>query len=263
VLQGNNLRSLLFNLFVNDLHERNRSRENSVTLNSTEFSCLLYADDLVLLASNPKSLQHNINILNNYCNEWHLKVNLKKTKIVTFSNSGRKCKHLFQYDDSVIENASNYNYLGIKLTSSGTFTYGQKELVSKARKAAFRISKNLNHPFCGVNLMMKLFDALILYGSEIWGNNYITETFHNRFFKSVLGLSRNASNSATLGDLGRLFIDIAILKFWLHIVNDKCRQLVKETYISEVKQNSNWTAYIRNLLCKTGLLYICQNPSAI
>jgi hypothetical protein len=72
---------------------------------------------------------------------------------------------------------------------------------------------------------MKLFDALILYGSEIWGNNYITETFHNRFFKSVLGLSRNASNSATLADLGRfpmqIFIDIAILKFWLHIVNDK------------------------------------------
>jgi hypothetical protein len=53
----------------------------------------------------------------------------KKTKIVTFSNSGRKCKHLFQYDDSVIENVSNYNYLGIKFNSSGTFTYAQKELV--------------------------------------------------------------------------------------------------------------------------------------
>jgi hypothetical protein len=104
VLQGNNFNPHLFNLFVNDLHERIRSRENSVALNSTEFSCLLYVDDLVLLASNPKSLQHNINKLNNYCNECHLKVNLKRTKIVTFSNSGRKCKHLFQYDDSVIEN---------------------------------------------------------------------------------------------------------------------------------------------------------------
>ena len=104
-LQGNNWESLLFNLFVNDLHERIHSCENSVTLNSTEFSCLLYADDLVLLASNPKSLQHNINILNNYCNDWHLRVNLKKTKIVTFSNSGRKCKHLFQYDDSVTASA--------------------------------------------------------------------------------------------------------------------------------------------------------------
>jgi hypothetical protein len=44
--------------------------------------------------------------------KWHLKVNLKKTKIVTFNNSDRKCKHLFQYDDSVIENVSNYSYLG-------------------------------------------------------------------------------------------------------------------------------------------------------
>ena len=120
--------------------------------------------------------------------------------------------------------------------------------------------------------MMKLFDALIkpiiFYDSEIWGtgNNCITETFHNRCCKSVLGLSRNASNSTTLGDLGRfsmqIFIDIAILKFWLHIVNDKCRHLVKEAYISEVKQNSNWTAYVRNPLCKNGSLYIWQNPSA-
>lgn len=127
---------------------------------------------------------------------------------------------MFQCDDSVIENVSNYNYLGIKFTSSGTFTYAQKELVSKARKAVFKIS---NHPVCDVNLMVKLFDALIkpiiLYGSEIWGigNNCITETFHNRFCKSALGLSRNASNSPTLGDLGRfpiqISIGIAILKF--------------------------------------------------
>ena len=82
----------------------------------------------------------------------------------------------------------------------------------------------------------------------------------------MLGLSRNASNSATLGDLGRfpmeIFIDIAILKIWLHIVNNKCRHLVKEAYISEIKQNSNWTAYVRHLLCKNRLLYIWQNPSA-
>ena len=83
----------------------------------------------------------------------------------------------------------------------------------------------------------------------------------------MLGLSRNASNSATLGDFGtfpnaNIFIDIAILKIWLHIVNNKCRHLVTEAYISEVKQNSNWTAYVRHLLCKNRLLYIWQNPSA-
>jgi hypothetical protein len=80
---------------------------------------------------------------------------------------------------------------------------------------------------------MLLFDALIkpiiLYGSEIWGtgNNCITETFHNRFCKSMLGLSRNATNSTTLGDLGRfpmqIFIDIAILKVCplLHYILNK------------------------------------------
>ena len=31
--------------------------------------------------------------------------------------------------DFILENVSNYNYLGIKFTSSGTFTYAQKELV--------------------------------------------------------------------------------------------------------------------------------------
>jgi hypothetical protein len=84
---------------------------------------------------------------------------------------------VFTFSTAVTE--SNYFSL---LKIDFKVPHGQKELVSKARKAPFRISKNLNHPFCGVNLMMKLFDALILYGSEIWGNN---QKFWIQFFNFI------------------------------------------------------------------------------
>ena len=121
--------------------------------------------------------------------------------------------------------------------------------------------------------MTKLFDSLIkpilLYCSEIWGvsSKPIHETFHNKFCKSLLGLNKSASTSAVLGDLGRypmqIFIDIFIVKYWIRIANNTCRQLVSEAYISELNQNepSKWILYVKNLLCKHGFLYVWQNPT--
>ena len=274
VLQGNNLSPLLFNLFVNDLHKSVFTSDDSVSINSKKLSCLLYADDLVLLASDPVSLQNNLNRLNTYCNKWHLSVNLKKTKIVAFSTSGRKCKHQFVYDKKLIDNVSEYNYLGIKFASSGTFTFAKKELIFKARKALFKVYKSVNYPLCSVQLMSKLFDTLVkpilLYGSEIWGdsNNILVETMHNKYCKSLLGVNKNAPNSAVLGDLGRypmqIYIDITVIKYWLRVANKDCRSLVWDAYQSELhqKEHSKWLTHVKNLLSQHGFLNVWQNPSA-
>ena len=47
-------------------------------LNSVSITHLLWADDLVLTALNPKSLQAMLKVLHNYCTEWGLTVNLEK-----------------------------------------------------------------------------------------------------------------------------------------------------------------------------------------
>ena len=53
---------------------------------------LLYADDTIILAETEQDLQKGLNGLFEYCNQWQLKVNVEKTKIVIFSR-GKIRKH--------------------------------------------------------------------------------------------------------------------------------------------------------------------------
>ena len=53
---------------------------------------LLYADDTILLAESLEELQTALNIMILYCNDWNLKINVSKTKVVFFSN-GKTRKH--------------------------------------------------------------------------------------------------------------------------------------------------------------------------
>ena len=52
--------------------------------NFLKITVLLYAEDTIVLADFAKSLQKALNSLNQYCEEWKLTVNEKKTKFVIF-----------------------------------------------------------------------------------------------------------------------------------------------------------------------------------
>jgi hypothetical protein len=49
-------------------------------------------------------------------------IDIEKTKIVKFGKSGRLCETNFKIEEKDIENVQRYKYLGVVLTSSGTFT---------------------------------------------------------------------------------------------------------------------------------------------
>jgi hypothetical protein len=49
---------------------------------------LLFADDLAVGATSTIGLQRAINCIKYYCDEWSLKINLTKTKIVVFKKGG-------------------------------------------------------------------------------------------------------------------------------------------------------------------------------
>ena len=88
--QGDKLSPNLFKLFLNDLPSCFDEKDDQVSLDSISFSCLLYADDLLLLSTTEAGLQRCLNKLSLYCCDNGMTVNLKKTQIITFSKSGRK-----------------------------------------------------------------------------------------------------------------------------------------------------------------------------
>ena len=98
---------------------------------------LLHADDTVILSESPDDFQNSLNVFHNYCNQWHLTVNLTKTKVVVVG--ARNINALsFKLGDSPITITDKYHYLGVTFSSSGSFLAARKHVVQQANKALFQ-----------------------------------------------------------------------------------------------------------------------------
>ena len=86
VRQGCILSPRLFNLFINDIPTIfNDVTCKPVTIMNKKISCLMYADDLVILSETPSGLQTCLQNLHQYTEKWDLKLNTKKTKVMIFN----------------------------------------------------------------------------------------------------------------------------------------------------------------------------------
>jgi hypothetical protein len=82
----------LFSLYLNDMVKIFDNICDPITINNIKVSCLMYADDIVLISESAKGLQDCLNKLSNYCDIWNLSVNIDKSKVIIFNKSGRVIK---------------------------------------------------------------------------------------------------------------------------------------------------------------------------
>ena len=89
VRQGCPLSPVLFNFFIDELSKRLAASGYGVKYGATDklLHALLYADDVVLLAASPAALQALIDIVTTFCNEWHMNINISKSKVMTVGDT--------------------------------------------------------------------------------------------------------------------------------------------------------------------------------
>ncbi len=87
VRQGDNLSPTLFSLYVNELAKEIRNMNLGVKIGNKLVSILLYADDMVLVASREADLQIMLDKMYEWCKKWRLKVNKSKFQVVHFRNT--------------------------------------------------------------------------------------------------------------------------------------------------------------------------------
>ena len=239
--QGHPMSPELFKCYIHELSEilNNMDDINVPTLNGVKITHLLWADDLVLLATDPHSLQKMIDRLHQYCSEWGLSVNIDKTAVMVFNRSGRLLKesHMFTYGDTAIPSTRSYCYLGITFSLSGSFVPALQKLRQKGLRAYFSLKKTIDIRAMKKTTVFKLFDALVLpvaaYACQVWlPSTFIIreltnptsgyhlpaiakdhlERLHISFLKWTMGVHKRTSNAAVWGDCGRYPLGITLLK---------------------------------------------------
>ena len=275
--QGCPLSPLLFNIYINDITQYLQDPDNTdITLHGTKVTHFLYADDLVILSETKTGLQGNLDRLSKFAKKKDLTINSKKSKIMIFNKSGRKSKEQLYMEGNELENVQTFTYLGIDISASGSFTHAIKELSSKAKKAMIPLYKTVIQFQMPFNKSLRLFqtfiEPILLYNAENWSiltNKQITKckNMHNslydigfkspmttaqlKYFKFILGLTRQCPNMAVLGEVSEtpLFLKAytAMLKFWNRVRHMSDETLVNKAYLENVEMNSNWCQTIQIL----------------
>jgi len=101
---------------------------------------LLYADDLALMSHTPTGLQKQLDVLQAFCCERQLTVNVKKTKVVVFEARKSVCQ-AFQYEGKVIKQLNSFKYLGVELHITTGMQATIHRLAMSEKKAIFALRR--------------------------------------------------------------------------------------------------------------------------
>ena len=266
----------------------------SFTLNGRRISCLLYADDLILLSETRDGLQKCLDKLHEYCNEWGLTVNTNKSKVMIFNKAGRKNSCQFKLGNEILDQVNEYKYLGVIFQNSGTFSKARNNLFQKSLKAFFKLCNCFRYKFPSAKTLFNIFDhtitPILLYGGEIWGTfntkskKLVKEPFEKMFSslepelinhklcKIFLSVNKYSSTNAVLGELGRHPIYIRLIgqlvKYWhrLETIDSKHYPLLSEAlrsskYLHEKKNANVWYSSVVRIMNDTNLHEFLRKPS--
>jgi hypothetical protein len=175
VKQGCLLSPLLFALFLNDLHDE---LQGGLYIDDVNIRVLLYADDIVIVADEPKSLQTMIMNLEKYCNNWNMSVNMNKSKIMVFRKGGRiRSDEHWTFNGTQVEIVKSYVYLGVIFTPKMSFAQHILERTKKAKASVYGVWENLLlDDNVDIKTKIAIFKAVSrsiqCYGSQVFGYGY-------------------------------------------------------------------------------------------
>ena len=269
VRQGCVLSPLLFNIFLSDLPGGLNSCEGNIEITENKkTSCLVWADDILILSESESGLQAKLNNLEKYCDKNRLTVNTEKTKCMIFNKTGRLIKREFVFKNDILENTRSYKYLGFMVTPSGEIKSGLDDLRIRSLKALMKLQKDMGSAFKynvknTIHLYNYLVKSIILYASDFWGcfklpkNNPIEKT-HNMFCRYLLGVQKHTTTIGILLELVMVPITLyairASIKNWERIRDKRANILLQLSLEDATREKLPWISTIKNHLESNGMM---------
>ncbi len=270
VLQGETMSSILFTIYLEGIVKKLEDGDAiPVKAMRALIHILLYADDIALLAYSLGQLQKKIFILNKYCTELGLRVNLSKTKYMIFSSGNDNSKGKPLWGEQEIERVDRYVYLGVTFTQSLSFVTAKESFFAKATIAAANLQSiifrsKMNNFTSQLVLFNSLVRSTLSYCSEVWGIKYSTdfEKFRIRFLKKLFLLPKMTPEWFIRLELNigssEIFYIKSLLNFWARLISMNKNSLIYKCYESiqlskgksKKSRKQNWYQQLKGLLLK-------------
>ena len=220
VAQGAAESPWLYSNFINGLAEKLKERGLGVMTGGMRTPLLMYADDIVMMASNMEELHKMNAVATQYAFENRFRHNGDKSAVMVF-NASKELKGLVQEQRWVlsgerVEVKSEYKYLGVDVLSNSANWRTHMERVT--RKARFRSNDLLwmcrgdqgIRPRSAVTLWKAIVRPILEYAAELWADEIPldlikkAEKVQTDFARGMLALTGKnaAANDFVRAELG-------------------------------------------------------------
>ena len=270
VRQGDCLSPTLFNTFINDLAVGIKLLNMGVQVGEEKIPILLYADDVALITESEEDMQFLLNFTHHWCETWHMKINMSKSKVTHFRKQGQaRSDTQLKIGDANIEYVDKYKYLGVFFDEFLLFdTHSEVMTKSGGRALGAVIAKYKKLENMGFDTYTKLFESgvipVINYGTEVLGylKNMKSDSIQTKAIKIFLGVHRFASNDAVQGDMGwlpnHLKRKLNVLRYWNRLIDMDTTRLTRKVFDSEYACNrkGSWCLFVKDTLTELDMANI-------
>ena len=127
VRQGCILSPTLFAMFMEELTQRMKKLDVGLKILTDKISILLFADDIVLIATSEDELQRLLDEVERFASDSETKFSIEKSQVLIV---GREINELdrWKFNGETLKITKEYTYLGIKINQSGARAEKKKRI---------------------------------------------------------------------------------------------------------------------------------------
>jgi len=262
---------------------------------------LLYADDMALLATSAAGLQRQLDLLQQYCQQWGLTVNTVKTKLMLLSGQRTQQAALraaaaaqLCFGGQLLEVVASFKYLGIVFHAStclaGSAAPARTQLARAAMHSCRARCAELGIEAAGVQLRLfsTMVDSVLSHGAEVWGVQLVAQAAANGgsggsaaerlqlgFMRQLLGVRQSTPNAVVLAETGEQPLWLRWLrragKLWNRVVAEQPESLVRRALAASIhlaaeqrpSARQSWAAQLAAGMAAIGMPLDLAQPAPI